>query len=450
MSKETEFLPAALEIQQRPPSPAGRTILWSIMVFFCIAVAWAALGEIDIVATARGKIVPSGRVKIIQPVETGVVRTIHVREGQRVAAGEVLIELDPTVTQADVDRLHSEILTAQMDAVRYRALRRVVTIDSQSSDAGPSLDRGMSTESLAGVSKEMRALQAQRLSSEWQEYQARIAALASSILSREADLAATRAEVKKRAGTLPLITRRVRSLEPLLEKQLVAEHEWLKLEEQRIEQQQELVALKSRVRQVKASISEARQQKVAAESEFRHDVLARLSEAEQRISQLQQEYIKATQRTRLQKLTAPVPGIVQQLAVHTIGGVVTPAQELMRIVPQDQTLEVEAWIQNKDIGFVSAGQAAEVKVETFPFTRYGVIEAEVMTVSNDAVSSEDHGLVYAGRVLMKKSSMAVGGKAVNLSPGMAVTVEVKTGTRRLIEYVLSPLLRYRDESLGER
>lgn len=149
-------------------------------------------------------------------------------------------------------------------------------------------------------------------------------------------------------------------------------------------------------------------------------------------------------------MTAPVSGVVQQLAVHTIGGVVTPAQELMKIVPESESLEVEAWILNKDIGFVEEGQTAEVKIETFPFTKYGTLDAEVIDVSNDAITDEQKGLVYAGRVLLQKSTIRVGEKIVNLTPGMAVTVEIKTGTRRLIEFVLSPLLRYKQESLGER
>ena len=450
MHADTEFLPAALEIQEHPPSPAGRAILWAIMMFFCIAVIWTFIGEIDIVATAQGKIVPSGRVKVIQPIEIGVVYAIHVSEGQLVSAGDLLIELDPTSTRADVERLERELAAAQLDAARYQALIRISRaeqpVDNELQRFKLILESGWA----ARASAEAIVLQEQLLKSEWSGNRARIAALTSTIASREADLAATQSEVRKRAGTLPLITRRANALEPLLEKNLVSEHAWLELEEQRIEQQQELDVLKNRVRQVAASIREARQQKEADESEFIRNVLVNLTETGRHIDNLQQERIKATQRTALQQLRAPVSGVVQQLAVHTIGGVVTPAQELMRIIPQDQSLEVEAWILNRDVGFVAEGQKAEVKVETFPFTRYGVIDAEIIDVSNDAISDEDKGLIYAGRVLLKESVMRVGEKLVNLSPGMAVTVEVKTGTRRLIDFILSPLLRYRDESLGER
>lgn len=447
---ELDFLPAAVEIQEKPPSPVGRAIVWSIVAFFSLAIVWAMLGEIDIVATAQGKIVPSGRVKVIQPLEIGVVRNIHVQEGERVQAGDLLIELDPTATRADLGRLEMELTGARQDQARYRQLDRM-TADT-AGDPEPTravvLELPLELEQEVGAAG--KALQEQILKSEWFEHRARLAALDNTIASRDAELAALQEDVKKLEGTLPLITKRADALKGLLAKKLAAEQTWLELEEKRIDQRQELAAQKNRTRQVEASIREARQQREALDAEFRHQLLAKLSETDRRIDQLQQERVKATQRTELQHMTAPVSGVVQQLAVHTVGGVVTPAQELMKIVPESENLEVEAWILNKDIGFVEEGQAAEIKIETFPFTKYGTIDAEVTDVSNDAVTDEMQGLVYAGRVKMEKSVIQVGEKLVNLTPGMAVTVEVKTGKRRLIEYVLSPLLRYKQESLGER
>ncbi len=181
--------------------------------------------------------------------------------------------------------------------------------------------------------------------------------------------------------------------------------------------------------------------------------------------------IKAEQRTRLQFLTAPVDGVVQQLAVHTIGGVVTPAQSLAVIVPAESHLEIEAMVSNRDVGFVSAGQSAEIKIDTFAFTRYGLLHGKVLTVSSDAItrdraqdknndqtrgaeatSNEPRGqeLVYAARVSLDRTQMQIEDKLVNLSLGMAVTVEIKTGTRRIISYLLSPLRKYQHDVLRER
>ena len=161
---------------------------------------------------------------------------------------------------------------------------------------------------------------------------------------------------------------------------------------------------------------------------------------------------KAGQKTELQRLVSPIDGVVQQLAVHTVGGVVTPAQPLLIVVPQDYPVEVEAQFENKDIGFVKEGQPVEIKVETFPFTLYGTIPGKVLTVSDDAVplDKEKGGLVYASRVSMDRATMQVEGKRIHLSPGMAVTVEVKTGQRQVIDYLLSPLLKSMQESLRER
>ena len=173
-----------------------------------------------------------------------------------------------------------------------------------------------------------------------------------------------------------------------------------------------------------------------------------------------------------QILRSPIDGTVQQLALHTVGGVVTPAQQLMIIVPADSRLEVEAMVSNRDIGFVSPGQQVEVKIDTFNFTRYGLLHGKVTSVSQDAIvrdkpnqkagnakpdgalseSSEPEGqeLSYSARVSLEETRMQVEGKMVNLAPGMAATVEIKTGQRRIIEYLMSPLLRYRHESLRER
>ena len=165
---------------------------------------------------------------------------------------------------------------------------------------------------------------------------------------------------------------------------------------------------------------------------------------------LAQEAVKAGQKTGQQRLTAPIDGVVQQLAVHTIGGVVTPAQQLMLVVPREHQLEVEAMVENKDIGFVKEGQPVEVKIETFPFTIYGAIPGKVLTVSDDAIEQEKVGLVYAARVSMERSTIDLGDKVVTLSPGMAVTVDIQTGQRRLIEFILSPLLKSLKESARER
>lgn len=236
----------------------------------------------------------------------------------------------------------------------------------------------------------------------------------------------------------------------LVDQNFVSRHGYLEREQVRIEQEADLANQRSRLREMEASLREVQGQRQALMAETRRATLDSTTEAQQRLDALDQEWKKADSRGKLMRLTSPVDGTVQQLAVHTEGGVVTEAQPLMVIVPSDNPLEVEAFFENKDIGFVKAGQEAAVKIETFQYTKYGTLDAKVATVSHDAINDEKRGLIYSSRVRMPKTSLLVDGTDVSLSPGMAVTVEVKTGQRRVIEYFLAPLLQHTSESLRER
>ncbi|GAB6041541.1 HlyD family type I secretion periplasmic adaptor subunit [Endothiovibrio diazotrophicus] len=437
---ETDFLPAALEIQQTPPAPAGRAILWTVILFFLCALAWATFGKVDIIAVAGGKIIPGERVKVIQPLEIGTIGAIRVEEGQAVRAGDTLIELDATASEADRKRLEQELAAARLEAARLRAMLE-------------GIERGSTPqiEAVPGVQDEARiAVQNALLQRRLEEFRAKVGELESAREKGEAEIAAMEADVARIEATLPLITKRATALKALAGKRMAAEQQYLELEEQRIDRRQELVVLRSRLKESRAAIAESGHRLDGYRAQFRSDLLSRRAEAERKVAGLREEYAKARLRAGQQTLVAPVDGVVQQLAVHTVGGVVTPAQELMRIVPRDAALEVEAWVANRDIGFVREGQRAEVKVDAFPFTKYGMLDAELVKLSDDAVADEQRGLVYAARVALARTVMDVEGKRVNLSPGMTVTVEVKTGRRRLIEFFLAPLLRYRQESIRER
>lgn len=441
---EARFLPATLALQETPVHPAPRVAMGLILLFALLALLWAVFGHVDVVATASGKIIPDSRSKIVQPQETGTITAIHVRDGQVVAAGERLIELDATVARAEAERLRNDLLAARLEAVRAQILLNA-------------LDKGRMPpreELLSLLDGEMAP---DRADAEWRlvlgTYGAHTSAvdqLDAEIARREAERRATSAMVEKLHQTLPIVEQRARDYRDLLERRFVSRHGYLELEQARIEQERDLAAQREKLAEIAASRVEAERQRDRVVAEVRREWLDRLQAAQERSAGLTQELLKAESRDRLMVLSAPVDGRVQQLAVHTQGGVVTPAQPLMVIVPLDGPLEVEALVPNKDIGFVHAGQAVEIKVETFPFTKYGTIEGEMVDVSSDAIQDEKLGLVFAARVRLARDTLVVEGREVRLSPGMAVTVEVKTGKRRLIEYFLGPLLRYADESLKER
>jgi hemolysin D len=457
--QELEFLPAALEIVETPPSPIGRAIGATIILLFCAALIWASVGTIDIVASAPGKIVPSSRTKVIQPFETGVVRSIQVQDGQAVKAGDVLIELDPTVNAAERDHLHNDLLAEQLNIARLRAAL-----------AGGD-DPGAVFTPPAEADPALISAQRQLLLNQVTEHRAKIAALASQQAQKEAEQGTIAATIHKLETTIPVIQQRVDILKALVDKQLGSKLTYLEILQALVGQQEEISVQGSHFQEAAAAAAAIRETQGQAEAEYRHALSDDLAKAEQKANGLTQDLIKADRKTKLQLLTAPVDGVVQQLAIHTVGGVVTPAQSLLVVVPSDSQLEIEAMVSNRDIGFVHAGQEAEIKIDTFNFTRYGLLHGQVLNVSQDAVirdpkqdrsenrepgtqndTSEPQGqeLNYAARISLDHTQMQIDDRMVNLSPGMATTVEIKTGSRTILSYLLSPLLRYRQETLRER
>ncbi|MBX3611360.1 MAG: HlyD family type I secretion periplasmic adaptor subunit [Hydrogenophaga sp.] len=436
---EAAFLPAALALQDTPVSPAPRVAMGLIVAFLLLALLWATVGHIDVVAVGQGKVVPSDRTKTLQPLEAATVQAIHVRDGQFVRAGDLLIELDPTTSQADSQRVEVEAVAATLQLARGQALLKALA-----SGDPPTLPP------TPDVPVDRRQEASRQLDGQWAEVATQRARLAADVTRREAEGRATQAQVRKLEQILPIATQRAQDYRRLVDQAFVSQHGYLEQEQSRIEMEADLAAQRNRLQEIEASLREVQAQQRALTAETRRATLDSIEQARQRLEALAQERIKAGVRGRLTRLVAPVDGTVQQLAVFTEGGVVTPAQPLLVIVPADQPLEVEAFFENKDIGFLHQGQDAEVKVETFQFTKYGTLHAELASVSHDAISDEQRGLIYASRVRMASTELDVDGARVRLSPGMAVTVEVKTGRRRVIEYFLAPLLQHSQESLRER
>jgi hemolysin D len=455
--EELEFLPAALEIVETPPSPTGRAIGATLIALFVLALIWASLSRVDIVATAAGKIIPTGHSKVIQPFETGVVRAIRVADGREVNAGDVLVELDPTINEGEINHLESDLQSAQLDIARLRAA--LADTDDPLAVFHPP----------EGANPALVAMQRQFLLAQISEHKAKIAALDGQRAQKEAELATISATVDKLEAIIPTIQERVNIRKTLSE--FGSRLQYYEVLQQLTESQQERLVQKSHSQEAQAAIAAITETRAQTIAEYRRTLFGELTEAERKTAGLAADLSKAEQRTKLQVLTAPVSGMVQQLAVHTDGGVVTPAQTLMVIVPRDTQLEIEAMVSNHDIGFVHAGDEVEIKVDTFDFTRYGLLHGRVLNISSDSIVREaptdksndkeagspsvtsepsGHELTYAARISIDRTQMQVEDKMVNLSPGMAVTAEIKTGSRRIISYLLSPLMKYKQEALRER
>jgi hemolysin D len=447
---ELEFLPAALELQQTPPSPAGRISLWAVIGMIVVAIVWSVFGRVEIVAVAPGKFVPSGQVKVIQPSNIGRVKAIHVSDGDEVKAGQPLIELDPTLAEADRQRLESDWVASVLELARWRAFSAWLDTGKVGVVSASAVEPAAAGGVKPLVAETSLALQRSLLDESIAEQRSKIAGIDQTLVRRRAEAESTREVLEKLKQTLPLVTQRAESLKKLSEQNLVARNSFLEVEQERIEALQDLAAQESNLASTRAAITELIEQRRLALAESRREAFEKIEDLEKRSRGQRQELIKASDIAADQVLLSPVDGVVQQLKVHTIGGVVTPAETLLVVVPKDQTLEVEARVLNKDIGFVRAGQPVTVKVESLPFTRYGVLSGTVISVSRDAIADEELGLYYAARVHVPKGRMNIDGVDVPLSPGMAVTSEVTTGTRRLIEYLLSPVMQHLEESGRER
>ena len=455
MADEVAFLPAALSLQETPVHPAPRRFAYVLMGLFVLALLWACTGEVDIVAVAPGRIIVSDRTKIIQPLEASVVKAVLVKDGDKVQAGQVLVELDPTMAAADSASVQSQLKAASSEASRTQALLRLLSKQEllrqekprPQPDSIQKLPENAVLTSAAGS----------QLQAEWQDIRAKLAKLEAEGQRKQAEIATVQASIAKLEATLPLSQSREADYTKLVNQGFISGHATQDKTRERIELERDLATQRARLLEAQAGWAESKQTQAAYRAETMRTLNDRYAQAATQVSQLSANQSKATQRERQTQLTAPVAGTVQQLAIHSVGGVVTSAQPLMVIVPdagQEDTVTAEVSIANQDIGFVNAGQAAEVKLETFSYTKYGTVKARVSNVSADAVTpnaqDDKRGSFYPATLTLNQRDMQVDGKRVKLSPGMNITAEIKTGKRRIIEYLLSPVQRAGNESLRER
>lgn len=431
-----QFSSAALAIQMRPPQPVLRMASLGICAMTLIAIVFACFAQMDIVVSTQGKVIPSGKSKVMQPLEPGIVRTIAVHDGQTVRAGDVLLELDSTNTDADRDRIQREVWESEADMLRSNA----------------QLAGRVGFQPSVGMPKDITFNQIAMLQGRMAEQHAKLAALDADMAKRRADTDAIASNIAQLENSLPLIKQKHQMREDLAKTGHVAQTGLIETRLELINAEKELAVQGNRMKESQASYNAALQQRLQAIAEFRARTSTELVEAMKKHDAARQELLKASQRRELQTLRAPIDGVVQQLAVTTVGGVVTAAQALLTIVPEHTQLELEAQVMNRDIGHVKVGQRVINKVETYDFTRYGYIEGEVLWVGTDAVQDQKMGLVYPVRIKLgqMQTPNAVNGRTGLVTAGMNITADIRTDQRRLIEYFVAPLMRYKQEALRER
>jgi HlyD family secretion protein/hemolysin D len=450
------FLPIALEAMETPPSPLGRTLAAAICAIAAAGAAWACIGRLDIVAVAPGKIVALTRTKIIQPFEIATVKAILVTPGQSVHAGDPLIELDPVTAEAERDRARADLAAAKLDQLRLSTF-----FDGAPDAAFTSVPEADPVD----IARAQSELIAQRA-----EAKAKLAAIKREHAQKVAERDSLRLTLERAESVLPIVYERAEIRRKSAALEYGSRLQSLETQQQYVEAKAEIDIDKSKIAALDAAIEELDQQAVAYEAELRKSALSDLSHAHEQETAAAEALVKADHRVALQTLRAPIDGTVQQLNVSTIGSVVTPAQQLLSVVPQDDRVEVEAVLENRDVGFIKPGQTVELKIDAYPFTRYGLATGKILSIDRDAevtasrqsqegtqraadatsniASSEN--LVYTVHISIDRASLMIDGQPAALVPGMAVKAEIKTGSRRIIDYLLAPLAEYRHDSLRER
>lgn len=433
---EYDFLPAHLEVLEKPAAPWARRTALALMALLIISLIWSVVGEIDIHASAQGKVLISSHSKVIQSSEQGEVKAIYVRDGQHVQQGDLLIQLNPTGADAEVTLLEEKRAHLRLEQARISALLHSDPLEHFTVPEAAVQEQADRT--LAHLKSEYFALKAELN---------RIAQLKT---TAQAELHENQVETR----ALRLLTQnteaRLDAHRQLAASQVIAQQAYLEKEKELLSQRKLLDSNLAKERVVRTRIQSYQKQREELISKKQLEWHQGLSEVRVKLQQAEQELIKAKERLRLQSLRSPVSGIVQELNVHTLGGVVQSAQALMVIVPEVAQLEAEVNILNKDIGFIVPGQSVEVKIHSFPFTKYGTISGKVLHVSRDAVEDDKQGLVFPARVELLEDRILVDDHWVSLNAGMSLQAEIKTGRRRIIEYILSPLQQYQAEAIRER
>ncbi|HCA27345.1 MAG TPA: hypothetical protein DEP05_06865 [Betaproteobacteria bacterium] len=454
---EREFLPPLLEIQETPPSPLKRKVMWAIILLVVLLITWAYLGKIDIVSTARGKFIPGGKIKVIQPMENAVIRAIHIKEGQQVRRGELLIELDPTINAAALTTNTEKLALNQLESERLRS----------------ELTHTQPRYHIDGPSHGLIALQEKlRIASE-AAYAAKLAQARLAVREAADKLAAGRIIVQKLKQTAAIAREREKSARPLAASGAMARNAYLQLKQKAITNEAGFAAQRKTVAQLKQVIKAALQHIVEIRHAHQESLLSDLDTHTDDRASIEDRVAKSKTLYGLDWLRSPVDGVVQSVNVTTIGSVVTPAQVLAAIVPKGTPLIVEANLPNSEVGFVKVGQRVELKLDTFPFQIYGAIPGAVSWVSPDAENAagpeappgggkqqtqtrqrintmQSTGLTYKVRIKPARLTINVNGRRVPMAPGMALQADIVTGHRRVIDFFLSPIIKYLNEGLQVR
>lgn len=424
-----EFKPLLIEIEDKPLNPLGRIILYLVLAIMVFATAWLILAKVDVVVSAQGKVIPSGEIKILKPLESGVVSKIFVKESDRVKKGDILIQIDPTVTDASLSSKQDDLAVTNSDIVLLEALIN---------------ESNLSKNELNKLNPSQLSLynsQKQILASTYESNKAKLN-------SAKLDIKASESEVNR----LSLLLNKEEEAKTRLQKvlDLIAKKEYEEVSKNIINLKEQKDIALYRLKESNKKLEEIIEENQKAIKTIKSNWIETSLNKEKEKRELSAQINAILFSNKTQQIKSPVDGFVGKLLVHTEGGVVSPNDNLISIVPSDAPLIIKASVLNKDIGFLKLGQEVAVKIDTFSFQKYGLLHGNIIEISKDAIEDEKLGLIYEIKIKPKSLDIKVEGETKRLEIGMSVIAEVKTGKRRVIELFIYPIIKYMDEGLSVR
>ncbi len=427
-----EFKPLLIEIEDRAINPLGRSLLWIIIVIIFFGSIWLFFAKIDVVISAKGKVIPNGEIKILQPMQSGVISKIYVKAGDLVQKDEVLMEIDRSVTKSDLESKKENLKLLELEIKRLLALIN---------DKAFKIPSSFKNAPIANTQKKFY----NSIKSAKQE---QIKSFDEQIKQIKEQINSTKVEEQRLKKLKENMAYKVQRLETV--KDIIAKKEYTEAKNNLFSLGKQALEKEHSVLQFKAKLNEKKRKKKVFEKEYKNKLYDELTKKREKANELKVQVKAIAFKNKRQQLKSPVEGYVGKLMMHTIGGVVTPAQKLISIVPKNAPLIIKATVMNKDIGFVKKSMKSIIKIDTYNFQKYGLIDGKITYVSNDAMEDKKLGLVYEVHIKPKRNYLLHNGKKLKIEPGMSCRVEIKVGKRRVIEFFVYPLIKYLDEGMSVR
>lgn len=409
-----EFLPIIAEIEEEPVNPLGRTMFWILVTLIGCTLLWLFFGKADVVVSARGKVIPDGEIKIIQPLETGVIRRILVKEGDFVRKGETLMEIDPSTTQPHLESLKANLEYINLERKRLNA----------ASNGGPF---GEANSDSARTQKSL--------------YQTSLADLRNQLQAKRKEIQGIDEEISNYGKQLSINLAKEQRMNKVSD--IIAKNDLEKVKAENTD-------YRSKIEELRHQRAKAQEEANYIQSNFKTQNLNELADRDKKATEIDASIQEIEFRKKQQNIVSPVDGYVNTLLVHTVGGVVTPAEKLISVVPLNAPLIIKATVMNKDIGFIREKLPVLVKIDTFDFQKYGMINGVVKKVSKDSVDDQRLGPIYDVYITPLNKTLMVEGRETPISTGMSLTAEIKVNKRRIIEFFIYPMIKYWNQAIQVR